>query len=450
MATVNSQSAVVDVGEFLDVHGVRAFHVTTIALCALAMITDGYALYVLAYVILPLAKHFGVSGAAMTPVVVSQFLGVAIGSYTLSPLADRLGRKTVMVSCLALLCLSTLLLPFMETMFRLGVLRFLSGVFVSGVVPNAIALASELVPKHVRATTVGFLYVGFSAGPTLAAVAAAALLPTLGWPALFYLGGAIPLLLVPILGWYMPESLRFLVVRRPQDPRIRTLLARTAPNFEVPEGARYVITGERQKAISATVLFTDGHAGRTILLWVVFFAVGLNLALLGAWLPTFMVAGGLPMSRALVLAAIYGVGAICGALLWSVLADSLRSPAAMLTISLIIATGSLVALPSSDLTGWQGILDMLVAGGCLVGAISLLSGLAATLYPTSIRAMGIGWGIGAGRVANVVGPALGGMMLGAHWQLGSLSRALDAVTLVGVGGSALTWAIQRKRLESHQ
>ncbi|MGH8289603.1 MAG: MFS transporter [Steroidobacteraceae bacterium] len=440
---MTDQTAVVDVGSVVDAHGISLFGITAILLCALAMITDGYGLYVLAYVIVPLAKHLGVSDAAMTPVVVSQFVGVAVGTYSLSPLADHIGRKTVMVSCLALLALSTLLLPFMETMTRLGILRFLSGVFVSGVIPNAIALASEIVPTYRRTTTVGVLYMGFSAGPTIAAAAAAALLPIFGWTALFFLGGAIPLLLAPLLAWLLPESLRFLVVQHPDDPRIARILGRIAPGFRSSGCPRYIISGERQRKTEATVLFRDGRASITLLLWAVFIVVGLNLSLLGAWLPTMMIAGGVPMSRAFVLAAIYGGGAICGALAWSLLADLLRTSAGVLTIALITATGALLAMPWSNLTGWQGSLDMFVAGGSLVGAITLLSSLAATLYPTSIRAMGIGWSLGAHRVASIVGPVFGGMMLGASWTLFGVSYAVVGITLAGVLGAGIIWSIAK-------
>jgi AAHS family 4-hydroxybenzoate transporter-like MFS transporter len=438
-----SYAAAIDVGEVLDAHRIGRFQIVTVALCALAMIIDGYGLYLLAYVLVPLARHFHVAPAALTPIVVSQFVGVAIGSYALSPLADRIGRKTVMMSCIILLALSTLLLPLMETMTRFGILRFISGVFIAGVVPNAIALASEIVPRRVRATTVGLLYMGFSAGPTLAAAAAAAFLPTHGWEALFVVGGVIPLLLVPLLGWMLPESLRFLVIRRPEDPRIIKILKQVAPDLPVSSETKFLIPGEERRGVQLAVLFRDGRAANTVLLWSVFFAVGLNLALLGAWLPTMMVAGGVAMQRALVLAAIYGGGAICGALLWSIMADYFRSPAGVLTVGLLCAAGALLGLPLSNLGSWPGAADVFFIGGCLVGAVTLLSGLAAISYPTSIRATGIGWGIGAGRVANVIGPAIGGMMLGAHWELASVTYVVTSVTLLGMLGAFTLWARQR-------
>jgi len=240
--------------------------------------------------------------------------------------------------------------------------------------------------------------------------------------AVFWLGGLMPLALVPVLLLALPESIRLLAARETEGPRVRELLARIDPALRFGVAARFT-AGERHPAgFPVRQLFHDGRGAATLLLWVMFFMNLLDLYFLANWLPTVISEAGVTLERAVIATALMQVGGVAGTLVLAWLIDRLRPYrvlaaayfAAGLLIAAIGSAGSSVGLIMATVFG---------AGFCVVGAQIGANALAAMFYPTAIRSTGVGWALGVGRVGSIVGPVVGGLLLSLHWPTRSLFLA---------------------------
>ena len=201
---------VFDVNRFLDGRNIGRAHVVTVVLLIFTMIVDGYDIFLVGIVLPFLAKDLGIAPAALTIVAVVQQFGLLLGNFVVGPIADRYGRRVTLLTCLAAFGTLTLVTPYASTVQEFVVLRFVTGVFLSGVIPNAIALVSELMPARVRATFVSITFAGFTMGTTVIGAPVVKWLVPYGWEYAFVAGGVLPLLLVAVLYFGLPESLRFL------------------------------------------------------------------------------------------------------------------------------------------------------------------------------------------------------------------------------------------------
>src|SRR5262245_18152002 len=165
-----------DLDSLLDQQAVSASQVFVVGLCLLAMVVDGFDLFMISMMIPPIAADFGVAPAAVAPVVVLQNAGLAVGTYFAGPLADRFGRKRVLMSSVLGFSLLTIASTFATSLCELSVLRSLTGIFLAGVVPNTIARTSEIVPARYRAGFVGLMFSGYAVGGIVSSLTSGLLL----------------------------------------------------------------------------------------------------------------------------------------------------------------------------------------------------------------------------------------------------------------------------------
>jgi AAHS family 4-hydroxybenzoate transporter-like MFS transporter len=266
------------------------------------------------------------------------------------------------------------------------------------------------------------MFVGFSLGSALGGAFAAWLIPAHGWTAVFWLGGILPLALVPVLVVALPESIRLLALRGTEAHRVRRLLRRINPALDFDVAARFGVREERPAGFPVRLLFRAGRAPATLLLWVMFFMNLLDLYFMANWLPTVIHDAGIAVEQAVIATALLQVGGVVGTLVLAWLIDRLRPYrvlaaayfAAGLLIAAIGSAGSAVGLIMATVFG---------AGFCVVGAQIGANALAAMYYPTPIRSTGVGWALGVGRVGSIIGPVVGGLLLAQHWPTPSLFLA---------------------------
>ena len=196
-----------DVQAFVDGQPVRAVHYRILVLCGLALFIDGFDVFVVGKVAPAIAASYGASSSAMTGVFLLQQVGLALGAFAASPLADRFGRQRMIVVCTAIFGLVALASPFARSLGELAILRGIAGFFLSGVLPMAVALVAESAPRVRRGLFISLVLAGYSTGSAAGGVVAAWLLDSWGWQAAFWIGGGIPLALLPLLQWALPESL---------------------------------------------------------------------------------------------------------------------------------------------------------------------------------------------------------------------------------------------------
>ncbi|KAF1021169.1 MAG: 3-hydroxybenzoate transporter MhbT [Paracidovorax wautersii] len=383
---------------------------------------DGFDTQSIAYVAPRIAEDWGLKAAEFGPIFAVGLFGLMAGAFVLSPAADRYGRKKIILLSTFIFGLFALLTASASSITELLVLRFLTGVGLGAAMPNIIALTSEYAPQRLRATLVTVMFCGFPLGSTIGGLVSSWLIALYDWHAVFIVGGVLPLLLLPLLWALLPESLRYLAASDAPPARYEPIVRRAYPG-EDPATVMAGLRGEHKETATAgfTVfeLFRHGRLPTTALLWLAFFMNLLVMYFLVNWLPTLLKSAGLPLEKAILSTAMLNLGGVVGALALGRLIDRF-SPYAVLGAAYAVSAGFivLIAFSGQNLTG-------LLAGAALsgfgvVGAQIGCNALAASLYPTSIRATGVGWALGVGRIGAIVGPLAGGAFLAAAWPASSI------------------------------
>jgi AAHS family 4-hydroxybenzoate transporter-like MFS transporter len=271
------------------------------------------------------------------------------------------------------------------------------------------------------------MFCGFSLGAALGGLLAAALIPQFGWRSVFLVGGAAPLLMVPILALRLPESVRFLALTGRARQRVGELLGLIDPEAAFAPATQFVVPEPGLAGIPVLHLFRDGRTLVTLLLWVVFFMSLLDLYFLANWLPTVLNDLGSSVSASAVIGSMLQVGGVVGAFALGSVIDRFSYRA--LALVYFIAVFAIGAIGQLGHSAVFVTIAIFVAGFCTVGGQIAANALAATFYPTAVRATGVGWALGIGRVGSIVGPLVGGALLAAKWSTGSVFMAAATAAL---------------------
>src|ERR1700738_1089292 len=266
-----SGAPAIDVADFIDQQPVGGFQIKLLLACAAVLVLDGFDTTAIGYVAPALAKEWGLTKGALGPVFSAGLFGLMIGALVLGPLADRIGRKKIIIFSTLAFGLGALATAFVQDVNTLLAVRFATGLGLGGAMPNTIAMTSEFNPKRRRATMVMIMFCGFSLGAALGGLLAAALIPQFGWRAVFVVGGLVPLLLVPILALKLPESVRFLALTGRANERVAALLGLINPKSAFAPATRFVVDEPGLAGVPVLHLFKSGRTLPTLLLWVVFF-----------------------------------------------------------------------------------------------------------------------------------------------------------------------------------
>jgi len=443
--TEGPSASSVDVAGFIDAQPVGGFQIRLLLTCAAVLFLDGFDTTAIGYVAPSLAKEWGLTKGALGPVFSAGLFGLMIGALLFGPLADRIGRKKIIIFSTLAFGIGALVTAFAKDVNTLLAIRFLTGLGLGGAMPNTIALTSEFSPQRRRATMVMAMFCGFSLGAALGGFLAAGLIPHFGWRSVFIVGGVAPLLLVPMLALKLPESVRFLALTGRADARVAQLLGRINPKAVVAPATRFVVHEPELVGMPVLHLFRAGRTLVTLLLWVVFFMSLLDLYFLSNWLPTVLNDLGASVSEAAAIGSMLQVGGVVATFALGYIIDRFSFRAlALLYFIAVFAVGAIGQLGHSVALVSMAIF---VAGFCIVGGQIAANALAAGFYPTSVRASGVGWALGIGRVGSIVGPLVGGALLTMKWSTGAvfvaaavaaLCAALAAFSLsriAGMGGS---------------
>jgi AAHS family 4-hydroxybenzoate transporter-like MFS transporter len=422
----------VDIKAFIDARKMSGYQWLVLALCFLIVTMDGLDTAVMGFVA-PLVMHdWGVSRAAFGPVMSAAMVGLAIGALAAGPAADRVGRKIVLIGSVFCFGLFSLLCAFAESPTQLMMLRFLTGLGLGAAMPNSTTLLSEYVPSKSRSLLLTIMFTGFNFGSGGGGFVAASLIPHFGWRAVFMFGGILPIVSVPLLLWLLPESARLLLVRKASNTRIATTLGRVCGHvfggdatFTAPEP---VVSAKAP----VRMLFADGYAFSTLMLWLTYFMGLLIIYLLTGWLPTLIKDAGLPVERAAAITGMFQLGGTVGAVAVGFAMDRMDRNAVIGTAYLLGGV-FIFALGMGSLQ--SGLLPVLVAcaGFFMSGAQTGLNALAPTCYPTRARATGVSWMLGFGRLGGILGSLVGGALLSLGFSFAAVFSVLAVPAIIAAG-----------------
>jgi MFS transporter, AAHS family, 4-hydroxybenzoate transporter len=434
----------VDIPALLDEQKVSSFQIRVLVLCGLAVMLDGFDTQAIGYVAPAVARNLHLGPVALSHVFAAGLTGLMIGALTLGPVADRFGRRLIIILCTAFFGLLALATAAADSYTSLTLLRFITGFGLGGVMPNTIALTAEFYPQRSRGKAVMIMFCGFPIGATIGGFAAAPIIPAYGWRAVFILGGALPFLLVPVLLFKLPESIRHLVLQGNKSAQIAELLKRINPSLVFGSDTNFVIQEERAPGLAVGHLFRQRRALATLLLWIIFFSSLLDLFLLSNWLPTVFHNAGISLSLAVIATALFQGGGVAGTMVLGWLVDRFGAYR-VLSLTYLLG-GAFIALLGASHTIVAIMACTFCAGIGIIGGQTGANVLAASIYPTFIRSTGVGWALGIGRIGSIVGPIVGGIMLAMHWPLAAIFLA---AAVPAVCGSAAIYLLSRSPAGAH-
>lgn len=438
---------VINVSDFINHGRLSRFQILVAAMCFVIVAIDGFDTAGIGFLAPAIGAEWGLAPAQLAPAFGAGLFGLMSGAFIFGPLADRFGRKTILLVCVLFFGAASLASSYSTSFGMLVALRFLTGLGLGGAMPNSVTLTSEYCPENHRLLLVTTMFCGFTLGSALGGLASAQMVGAYGWRSVLVAGGLMPIVLAPFLAAKLPESARFLVLENKSADRIARALKRIAPHEDF-SGARFVLNHVKPVGLPVRHLFKPDLIVGTLLLWLTFFASLLIIYLLSSWLPTLVKSTGASLKTASIVTSMFQVGGTVGAIALGWLMDRFN-PNYVLAISYALAAVFIAAIgllaSSPVLVG----LAVFGAGFCVSGSQVGANALSASFYPTDCRATGVSWANAVGRIGSVLGSLGGGVML-------SLSLSLPTVFLVVglpalVGGASMfvmgRLAARRERLE---
>jgi AAHS family 4-hydroxybenzoate transporter-like MFS transporter len=395
------------VEEALEHQPFGALQLRVVLLCAFVQAFDGFDLGTIGMAAPSLIKAWGVLPKDFTIAFVMSSVGILVGALASGPLGDRVGRKPLLIISTAFIGIFSVLSAFTWSVETITAMRFLTGIGIGGAMPATVALTADYSPVSRRGTLLMLMFCGNTVGGFLGGQLVAQILPIFGWQSIFLAGGIPPLVLLLILFVWLPESPRFLIAHRPDTLATQDILR------QVGVSAQAAATKLVDVATSDPVrqLFAGGLALTTVLIWVVFFANLLNLYLFSYWMPTVLNLSGLKPESAVFYASMFPLGGILSCALLGPMIDRFGAPKVLAAsfasgVIFVLAVG-LASLPAPFIG-----IPIFGAGAAIIGSQLGANAMVAGLYPARIRSTGIGWALGIGRIGAIVGPVIGGTLLG--------------------------------------
>jgi AAHS family 4-hydroxybenzoate transporter-like MFS transporter len=419
----------IELRSFLNARKVSRYQYFVFFLCFLILLMDGYDTVVVGFIAPALRQAWRLDHADLALMFGLGLAGLALGSLFSGPVADRVGRKGVIVASVALFGVVSLVSAWSTSIAILTGLRFLAGLGLGGAMPNTYTLAAEFCPDRLRATLVAPIDCGIGAGGALCGVLAAHLIGPYGWPSMLLVGGVLPLLLLPLLMWRLPESIRYRVVSGKGPGKLLETMQAMAPERQLA-GRRFVIDEAAPTRAPVRGLFASHLVGGTILLWITAFACLLVVYFLGNWLPMLIGGAGIGLSRASLMTAMYLAGNTLGAIVLGYFMDR-RNPQYVLAAAFALAGMAMASFGYLVATPLLSLLALFFTGVGSGGTMTCTNILAAGFYPTPSRATGVSWTLAIGRVGSVCSSFAGGAMLSAHWRVEAVFEAIAVPIFIG-------------------
>lgn len=412
----------------------------------LVFFCDGLDTGIIGFIAPALLDDWGISKPQLAPVLSAALVGMSIGAIISGPMADKFGRKGVIVLTTLLFGIFTVLCGFASTTQELMIYRFITGVGLGAAMPNISTIVSEYMPVKRKAFLTGLAGCGFMLGISCGGVLSAYLLESLGWAKVIIIGGAIPLILVTFLLFKLPESTQYLIKRNQQQKAQNILENIQGQRFAEP--VKLVLTqAENQSSESPVKLVLGKYLWGSSMLWLCCFMSLLVFYLLTSWMPTILKTAGFTTQQFSLIAAIFPFGGVIGATLMGWYMDKLN-PTTVIKYSYLSAFALLIiaGLVSSNIL-LLGITIFLI-GALLAGAQSSLLPLSAIFYPTACRAVGVSWMHGIGRIGAILGAFFGSLIFTFNLSLSGIFFILAIPTFISF--IALSLKVMQEKAKTRQ
>jgi AAHS family 4-hydroxybenzoate transporter-like MFS transporter len=440
MQASGAAAGTINLTELMDNCRIGPLQVRVFALCLASLIMDGFDVQVMAFVATTMFAEWNVPPPTLGGLLAWGHAGVLAGAIIFSTMADKIGRRPVLVGATLFYAVMTVATAFAQDVEQMRWLRLIAGFGLGSIIPNATALVGEYSPKRTRVAWIMCITVGFTAGAAISGFVANALIDAFGWRAVFIFGGIVPFVIAILMFVWLPESLQFLAVRGRNRERLASWLKQLDSTLRIGPDTRFTANETSRQGVPFWHLFREGRALVTFLFWIVNFTNILALYSLAGWLPLiFQNLMGYDRSTANLLGTFVQVGGTVGAfgLAWLITRAGFTP---MLALTFAVATVS-VALIGQGFSLPMLYVIVTIAGWCIVGGQPGLNALASSYYPTYLRSTGVGAGLGVGRLGALVGPLIGGALIAAQWSPQQLLWAAAVAPAISTAVIVALWLV---------
>jgi len=428
-----ARSQTIDVSQLIDERKINGFNVLVVVLCFFITMLDGYDITAVSFAAPTLIKEWGLTNmAAFGPVLSASLAGIFFGSLIFGYIGDRWGRKFAIIWSSIAMGVFTLAAVWANDLATLAALRFLAGIGIGGLLPNSLALNAEFAPRRARATMVIVMFTGITFGGAIPGFLAAWLLSAYGWQSLFVVGGVLPLVIAAVTAFWLPESVKYLVLKTNRRAEVAKIVSSLEPTLPITADTQFVVPQEQSVPFTPALLFSGGLFWLTILLWILVICNQMAFYFVNSWLPTVLTSANVPLSHAVIANALFQVGGTIGGLVLARPMDKYGMVPVCILFVLSIFAGCSIGYAREP----EELLMTVVflAGFTLLGTQLGLNAVSTMIYPTSFRSSGAGWALAVSRFGAVVGPIVGGVLI--SWQLPIEQLYLFLLLPLGVGSIA--------------
>ncbi|WP_336975541.1 MFS transporter [Acinetobacter pittii] len=400
-----------DIFNELKTRPMNSYRWLLVGLCILLNIVDGYDVQVMSFTAASVSKEWALSGSVLGILISLGLVGMAFGSLFIAPIADKVGRRTIILSCLLLSGITMLFSSHVINPYQLGILRFITGIGIGGLLTNGAVMANEFSTTKWKNLSVALLSTGYAIGAVVGGMIAYRLIGTIGWRSVFMCGGIFTLTVLVLVYFVLPESVEYQLIKR--QPNSIERINKTLAKFNIQAIHSFPTYKELTHGkVSIKTLFKGNFKARTIFVWIAFFSVMAGQYFILTWTPKLLTMAGMTPEQGVSLGIILNFGGIFGAILMAfltvryqinlVLSSFFALTAIFITV-FVLNSGNYVS------SMWIAVLVGVFNNGCVAGMYALAN----STYDTEIRATGVGSAITMGRLGGILSPLGAGYLLDA-------------------------------------
>lgn len=400
-----------DIFNELKTRPMNSYRWLLVGLCILLNIVDGYDVQVMSFTAASVSKEWALSGSVLGILISLGLVGMAFGSLFIAPIADKVGRRTIILSCLLLSGITMLFSSHVMNPYQLGILRFITGIGIGGLLTNGAVMANEFSTTKWKNLSVALLSTGYAIGAVVGGMIAYRLIGNVGWRSVFMCGGIFTLTVLVLVYFVLPESVEYQLIKR--QPNSIERINKTLAKFNIQAIHSFPAYKELTHGkVSIKTLFKGNFKARTIFVWIAFFSVMAGQYFILTWTPKLLTMAGMTPEQGVSLGIILNFGCILGAILMAFLTVRYQINLVLSSFFALTAIFITVFVLNSGnyiYSMWIAVLVGIFNNGCVAGMYALAN----STYDTEIRATGVGSAITMGRLGGILSPLGAGYLLDA-------------------------------------
>lgn len=398
--------------EMLNHKSMNTYQWFVVSLCVFLIIVDGFDVMVMAFTAASVSKEWELTGSQLGGLLSAGLVGMAMGSIFLAPWADKKGRRPLILCCLVISGIGMILSALVQSALQLGILRFITGLGIGGILASSNVLASEYASNRWRSLAVSLQTTGYAIGATIGGLIAVMLISKFGWRSVFLTGGITTFVMFIVTYFSLPESLDYLLAKQPKNAleKINSLARKLdLPKLSNLPTNKIVIENSKQ---GITKLFSNGLGLTTLCLWLSFFLVMFGYYFVMSWTPKILSSSGMTTEQGVTVGILLSAGGIVGTALVGLISSKIRVYYVQAVFLGLTAISILLLVNSVSILTFALIFGLclgVLVNGCVAG----LYAMSPTIYDAEVRTTGVGFAIGFGRTGAILSPLVAGSFLDA-------------------------------------